>query len=369
MIYKTSPKADGFRMPGEYEKHKGTLMIWPVRPGSWPYNGKEAKQVFSKIAKEIAKHEKLYMLADANHVKEAENMLGADGETIIVLEIPTNDSWARDVGPTCVVKGKLSDEYSVRGIDWAFNAWGGDFDGLYQDYDEDNKAASRFCKTQDMDYYDAQDFVLEGGSIHSDGEGTIIVTESCLLSKGRNPKLSKTEITEKLIQMLGAKKVIWLPYGIYNDETNEHVDNVCAFAAPGEVVLAWTDKTDDPQYAMSMADLKVLEEETDAEGRHFNVHKMYIPDEPVCIKEDELKGYEFADGEDFRTVGERLAASYVNFYIANETVLVPQFGDKNDEEAVKLLEKLFPDREVVPIYARAIIVGGGNIHCITQQIY
>ncbi|MCQ2538428.1 MAG: agmatine deiminase family protein, partial [Lachnospiraceae bacterium] len=259
MIYKTSPKADGFRMPGEYEKHKGTLMIWPVRPGSWPYNGKEAKQVFSKIAKEIAKHEKLYMLADANHVKEAENMLGADGENIIVLEIPTNDSWARDVGPTCVVKGKLSDEYSVRGIDWAFNAWGGDFDGLYQDYDEDNKAASRFCKTQDMDYYDAQNFVLEGGSIHSDGEGTIIVTESCLLSKGRNPKLSKTEITEKLIQMLGAKKVIWLPYGIYNDETNEHVDNVCAFVAPGEVVLAWTDKADDPQHAMSMADLKVLE--------------------------------------------------------------------------------------------------------------
>lgn len=368
MIFKSTPKQDGFHMPGEYAKHKGTIMIWPVRPGSWPYCGKEAKKVFSQIAKEIAKHEKLFMLADRDHLAEATEMLEADGKNIAVLEIPTNDSWARDVGPTCVVKDN-GGKYEVRGIDWRFNAWGGDFDGLYPDYEEDNRAASAFCKVLNMDYYDAQDFVLEGGSIHSDGEGTIIVTEACLLSKGRNPQMSKEDITDKLKVMLGAEKVIWLPYGIYNDETNEHVDNVCAFTAPGEVVLAWTDNEKDPQYAMSVADLKVLEAEQDAKGRKIKVHKMYIPDAPVCIKEEELKGYEFAEGEDFREIGERLAASYVNFYIANECVIVPQFGDEKDEAAVELLKELFPNREIVPIYARAIIVGGGNIHCITQQIF
>ena len=168
--------------------------------------------------------------------------------------------------------------------------------------------------------------------------------------------------------MLGAKKVIWIPYGIYNDETNEHVDNVCAFVKPGEVVLAWTNDKDDPQYKMSAANLQVLISAKDAKGRKLKVHKLLIPKNPVCIKEDELNGYEFAEGEDVREVGERLAASYVNFYICNGAVLVPQFGDVNDAPALKKLKALFPDREIVGIPARQIIVGGGNIHCITQQI-
>jgi agmatine deiminase len=378
----TSPKADGFHMPGEFEKHIGTIMIWPVRPGSWPYGGIEAQKIFTQIAKEIAKHEVMYMLADKEHAKDAAKSLDADiidvqnGETvpdtsfkegssnIHVLVIPTDDSWARDVGPTFVTNKRGS----IRGIDWKFNAWGGDIDGLYPDYENDNAAASKICKALDTDVYDAQDFVLEGGAIHSDGEGTVIVTESCLLSKGRNPKMSKAKITDKLCSMLGAKKVIWIPYGIYNDETNEHVDNVCAFTKPGEVVLAWTDDTDDPQYKMSAADLQVLISTKDAKGRKLKVHKLLIPKKPVCIKEEELEGYEFAEGEDTRQVGERLAASYVNFYICNEAVIVPQFGDVNDKAAIKKLKALFPDREVIGIPARQIIVGGGNIHCITQQI-
>lgn len=375
----TMPKADGFHMPGEFEKHKGTVMIWPVRPGSWPYGGVEAQEVFAQIAKEIAKHEVMYMLADKDHAEDAAKALGADiidvenGQTIgkssnssniHVLVIPTDDSWARDVGPTFVTNKRGS----IRGIDWKFNAWGGEIDGLYPDYGKDNEAASKICECLETDVYDAQDFVLEGGAIHSDGEGTVIVTESCLLSKGRNPKLSKEKITDRLCNMLGAKKVIWIPYGIYNDETNEHVDNVCAFVKPGEVVLAWTNDTSDPQYKMSAADLQVLISTKDAKGRKLKIHKLMIPKEPVCIKEEELEGYEFAEGEDVREVGERLAASYVNFYICNGAVLVPQFGDANDSAAIKKLKALFPDREIVGIPARQIIVGGGNIHCITQQI-
>jgi agmatine deiminase len=219
-----------------------------------------------------------------------------------------------------------------------------------------------------VECYDAAPFVLEGGSIHADGEGTVIVTESCLLSKGRNPSLTKEQIEEKLKIYLGAKKVIWLPRGIYNDETNEHVDNVCAFTSPANVVLAWTDDESDPQYTFSKEDLEVLENETDAKGRKINVHKLYIPKIPVTVTEEELAGYEFEEGEDVREPGERLAASYANFYIANEIALVPQFGDENDAPAVELLSKLMPDRKVIGIYARDIILGGGNIHCITQQI-
>ena len=210
--------------------------------------------------------------------------------------------------------------------------------------------------------------MLEGGSIHSDGDGTMLVTESCLCSPGRNPKLGKAQIEEKLKQYCNVEKVVWLPCGIYQDETNEHVDNVCAFVRPGEVVLAWTDKEDDPQYEMSKKCLEVLESETDAKGRHFKVHKLYIPEKTVCITEEELAGFEFEPGEDERSAGERLAASYVNFYISNGAVILPQFGDINDGKAAAVLKEAFPDREVVPVYARDIIVGGGNIHCITQQI-
>ena len=210
--------------------------------------------------------------------------------------------------------------------------------------------------------------MLEGGSIHVDGEGTVIVTEACLLSKGRNPDLSKEQIEAKLLQYLGAEKVIWLPRGIYNDETNEHVDNVFAFVKPGEVLLAWTEDKMDPQYALSQADLAVLEAATDAKGRKFIIHKLPIPQKPVCITEEEANSFTFEDGEDRREPGERLAASYVNFYLCNGKVILPQFGDEMDREARRILGKCFPERQVVPLPARAVIVGGGNFHCLTQQI-
>ncbi len=357
----STPAQDGFWMPGEFEKHHGCLMIWPERPGSWPYGGKAAGCVFAQIASEIAKSEKMYMIVSPERYEEAKQMLPGE---VSLLILPSDDAWARDVGPTFVrdKKGR------IRGNNWSFNAWGGTYDGLYASWEKDNALAKAFMEAISVDGYDASPFVLEGGSIHSDGEGTLIVTEACLLSPGRNPSLSKAEIEEKLKTYLGAKKVIWLPNGIYNDETNEHVDNVCAFARPGEVILAWTDDINDPQYEMSLEDLKVLESETDAAGRKFKVTKLPIPKNPVCVTEEDLKGYVFEEGEDSREAGERLAASYVNFYISNDAILLPQFGDENDAQAVEILQRVFDERRIVPVYARDIIVGGGNIHCITQQI-
>ncbi len=361
----TLPAADGFRMPGEFEPHRGCIMIWPKRPGSWNYGAKKAREAFKRVAWAIAESEEVFMLAEADVEENAGEMLtGNPGHAIHVIRMESDDAWARDVAPTFVV----NDEKNVRGIDWEFNAWGGDVDGLYAHWEKDDQVAEKVCEELHYDCYEAHPFVLEGGSIHSDGEGTVLVTAACLLSAGRNPKLSKQEIEQKLCDYLGAQKVIWLERGIYNDETNEHVDNICAFVRPGEVVLAWTDDETDPQYAMSKSCLEILERETDAMGRKIKVHKLPIPKTPICVTEEDLGGYEFEDGEDTREVGERLAASYVNFYISNGGVIVPQFGDEHDEAAVEILKAAFPERTVYPVPARDILLGGGNIHCITQQI-
>ena len=360
-IENRTPHQDGFYMPGEFAPQDGVILIWPKRPGSWPYEAKEAGKVFAEIANKLAETEKVYMLTEPETEAVARELLC---ENVEILTIPTDDAWARDVGPTFVVNG----QGQVRGIDWCFNAWGGICDGLYADWEKDDKVASSFCRKTGYDLYDAHPFVLEGGAIHTDGEGTILVTESCLLSKGRNPELSKEKIGQKLKDYLGAEKIIWIPYGIYNDETNGHIDNVCAFTAPGHVVLAWTEDPKDPQYPLSSADLAILEKETDARGRKLIVHKVPVPEKPVCITEYELAGFSFEEGEEQRKAGERLAASYVNFYITNGGVLIPQFEDEMDAEAVNIIGGLFPGRKVYPVYARDIIVGGGNIHCITQQI-
>lgn len=376
------PVQDGFRMPGEFEPHEGTVMIWPVRPGSWPHHGAEAQKVFIEIISHLACDEKVWLLVNQEDEPNAECSIKEKAEALLksgresaanfsknvrLLPIRTDDAWARDIGPSCVVRESPDRDRIVRGVNWKFNAWGGEVDGLYPDYQADDQAAKRICDELEMDFYDADPFVLEGGSIHVDGEGTCITTEACLLSKGRNPSMTKEEIEQKLKDYLGVTKVIWLPYGIYQDETNEHVDNVCAFVKPGEVVLAWGQKGD-PQYEMSKADFEVLERETDARGRHLHITKLPVPSKPVCVREEDLPGFTFAPGEDVRYAGERLAASYVNFYIGNRMVLVPAFGDQKDEVAVQTLTKLFPGRTVQPIPARNILLGGGNIHCITQQI-
>lgn len=370
----------GMRMPGEFEAHHGTIIIWPKRPGSWKKDPSKVRRIFADIITEIAEVEKLYLVIKTEDLFEAHKLisevcdeklkngrLGSSRFTVInnikYLDFETDDAWARDTAPTF-----LTNEKNIAGISWKFNAWGGDFDGLYADYENDAKLADNICTDLGIENINAKDFVLEGGSIHSDGEGTLIVTEACLLSRGRNPELSKEEIEEKLKEYLGIQKLIWLKNGIYNDETNEHVDNVCAFADPGKVVLAWCEDENDPQYEMSKSCLEILENETDAKGRKIEVIKINIPKKPVCVSKEDLEGFSFEEGEDVREVGERLAASYINFYICNNKVIMPLFEDENDAPAIHALHSCFPDRRMVCIKARDLLLGGGNIHCLTQQI-
>ena len=358
-ILSTVPQEDGYTMPAEFSKHYGCIMIFPHRRDSWQNGAYAARKAFAQVIDIISRSEKVIVCARYDDYDSARSMLG---DNVRVIEMESDDSWARDVAPTFVSSGK-----DIRGIDWGFNACGGLYDGLYFPWDKDNKMARKLCDMLDKDTYNKRSFILEGGSIHTDGEGTILTTEACLLSKGRNPHMSKEEIENELKRYLGGEKVIWLKSGIYNDETNEHVDNICAFTSPGEVALAWTDDKSDPQYKMSQSCLEILENSTDAKGRKLRVHKLPLP-KPVTITAEECDGLDDMNGEPTRTPGERLAASYVNFYISNAHVIVPQFGDENDGKALEILRPLFPTKEVVGVYARDILIGGGNIHCITQQI-
>ncbi len=360
LIKDRTPAEDGFRMPGEFEPHEGCIMIFPERPDSWQYGGYAARKAFVQVAEAISQSEKVTVCASASQYDNARAMLP---ETVRVVEMSSNDAWARDYAPTFV----KNDSGEIRGIDWGFNAWGGLSDGLYFPWDKDNQMARKICDLFDRDVYHKRDFILEGGSIHVDGEGTCIVTESCLLSKGRNPDMRREQIEQVLRDYLNVSVVLWLPCGIYNDETNGHVDNICAFVKPGEAVLAWTDDRNDVQYEMSKACLEYLENNTDAAGRRIKVHKLMLP-APVTVTADECAGLDACRDEPARIPGERLAASYVNFYIANANIVMPGFGDPMDERAKETLQSLFPEREVIQIYARDILIGGGNIHCITQQI-
>lgn len=356
----TVPKADGFRMPGEFELHSGTYIIWPERPDNWRLGGKPAQHVFVQVANTIGKYEPVTMCVNKDQYANARGMLAP---YVRVVEMSNDDAWIRDCGATFVV----NQQGQMRGVDWTFNAWGGLVDGLYFPWDQDDKIALKMCELEGVDSYRLDDFVLEGGSIHSDGEGTILVTEECLLSKGRNPEMTKEEITQKLCDYLGAEKVLWIPKGIYLDETNGHVDNICNFVKPGVVVLAWTEDENDPQYAISKAAYDYLSNETDAKGRKLEIHKLLTP-APILINKSESLGVDAVDGTLPRQEGDRLAASYVNYYTGNGFIALPVFNDPHDQLAIQQLQALYPDRKIEPIYAREILLGGGNIHCITQQV-
>lgn len=356
----TIPKKDGFRMPGEFEKHAGTWIIWPERPDNWRLGGKPAQKVFTEVASVIGKYEAVTVAVSKAQYSNAREMLPS---YVRVVEMSNDDSWIRDCGATFLV----NDKGNRRAVDWTFNAWGGLVDGLYFPWDSDDKIAQKMCEIEGVDRYRLDDFILEGGSIHVDGEGTVMVTEECLLSEGRNASMTREEIEKVLCDYLNCEKVLWIPRGIYNDETNGHVDNMCNFVRPGVVVLAWTEDKNDPQYERSVEAYEYLSHETDAKGRKLEIHKLLTP-KPILITKEESEGVDAVDGTLPREEGDRMAASYVNYYTGNGFVALPVFGDPMDDNAIKVLGELYPDRKIEPIYAREILLGGGNIHCITQQV-
>jgi agmatine deiminase len=346
-------------MPAEFERHSGCWMLWPERPDNWRDGAKPAQAVFTAIAAAIATSEPVSVGVSAAQFQNARARLP---RAVRVVEISSNDAWIRDCGPTFVIDA----DGHRRGVDWTFNAWGGLGGGLYFPWDRDDEVAQKVLELEGADRYRTS-FVLEGGAIHVDGQGTCLTTEECLLNPNRNPHLRKDEIEDELRRYLGVSTVIWLGQGVYLDETGGHIDELACFTSPGHVALTWTRDTQDPQYEISRDAYRRLSKARDARGRELTIHKIHQP-EPLHMTAEEAAGIDQRAGSRPRKAGDRLAASYVNFFIANRCVVMPLYDRRHDAAAARTLQSLFPTRKVLGVATREVLLGGGNIHCITQQV-
>jgi agmatine deiminase len=355
----STPAADGFAMPGEFAPHAGCWLLWPERPDNWRKAAQPAQRAFAAVAAAIARFEPVTIGVSTAHYAAARARLP---ESLRLVEVAHDDAWMRDVGPTCVV-----DRHgTVRGVDWRFNAWGGREGGLYSSWAEDEQVARKVLEIEGLDRYRAP-LVNEGGAIHVDGQGTALTTEQCLLNANRNPRLGRAALEQRLRDYLAVHKIIWLGAGVFNDETDGHVDNLACFVRPGVVCLTWTDDRRDPQHAISLDAWQRLNDQRDARGRRLTVVRLPMPG-PLALSAREAAGVERRAGTRVRRAGERLAASYLNFYIANGGIVMPLLDARTDRLAARTLKRLFPGRRVLGVPAREILLGGGNIHCITQQI-
>src|SRR5574344_487068 len=344
-------------------KHEATLILMPYRQDTWRQKAIPAQAAFTKVIEAIAEHEKFVVGISPSLYKKLSPSFRMI-PNVEAISIRYNDAWARDNMQLFLTNGK-----AMRSVDFRFNAWGGSFDGLYRNYKEDDRLAAVISKRMKLLSYYLPTFVLEGGSIAVDGEGTLITTEACLLSKGRNPTFRKAEIEEVLRDFLGVEKVIWVPHGIYQDETDEHVDNMVSFVKPGEVVMAWCEDPNDPQYAYCQATYEALAEAVDAKGRKLIIHKILLPSPALYLSQDDTKGLiNNASTLDKREAGRRLAASYVNYYQGKDFGILPAFGVKEDALGLEEMKKLYPTKMIHQVLSREVLLGGGNIHCITMQI-
>lgn len=355
----STPAEDGFWMPGEFEPHAGCWMLWPERPDNWREAAVPAQAAFAEVVRAIARFEPVTVGVSARLYELVRARLP---EAVRVVEMSSNDCWMRDVGPSFVVNGRGE----RRGVDWRFNAWGGLQGGLYFPWDQDELVARKVLEIEGCARY-AAPFVNEGGAIHVDGEGTLLATEQCNLAPNRNPQLSRGQLEQLLQRYLGVTTIVWLGEGVVDDETGGHVDNLACFVRPGEVCLAWTENRRDPQYRVSRDAYERLMQARDARGRRLQIHKLPLPGR-LTMTAREARGVLPREGSKPRRAGARLAASYVNFYLANGGVIVPLFGAPTDAPALARLRRIFPERRVVGVPGREILLGGGNVHCITQQV-
>jgi agmatine deiminase len=334
-------------------------MLWPERPDVWRLEGKPAQRTFASVATAIATSEPVTVGVSAAAFSEARSMLPA---AIRVVELSSDDAWMRDVGPTFVANGVGA----IRGVDWGFNAWGGKKGGLYKNWQRDELVAQKVLEIEGRHRY-AAPLIMEGGAIHADGQGTVITTEECLLNANRNPSLDIGSIEILLHEYIAATSVIWLGKGVPNDETDGHIDELCCFVKPGVVLLTWTDNKRDPLYPICRDAEERLLSALDGRGKRLQVLKLPQPG-PLRVTKKEASGIQSVRGTLPRRAGDRLPASYVNFYIGNSVVVMPLLDRRYDGAVTKQLKKLFPKHSVIGVEAREIVLGGGGIHCITQQV-
>ncbi len=367
----STPCQDGFRMPAEFEPQKAVWMIFASNGATW-YNGCiPAQRAQVEIVKAINEAgTPVCMGVAASMWFQAEALL--EGLDVTLYEMTSDDNWIRDTGAICVKNHKTAE---VRGVDFKFNAYGGDKHGASLLYAIDDIIARKMLQAERLDRYRTP-FILEGGSLTTDGEGTAIVTESCLLNENRNPELTKEEIEENLKIYLGLKKIIWLKSGIDTEEgeTDGHVDDVCAYIAPGEVIICYTEDQENPYYEVLKDCYETLCEAVDAKGRRLKVHKLVAANPFVFTKEEAdnllaTQGIGQEEDGHWRNEGEPAVPSYANFLITNGSIIFPIYGLETDAQALAEIESIVEGRFMIrPVNAHNLALGGGSIHCLTQQV-
>ncbi len=342
----TTPAALGYRMPAEWEPHEATWLSWPHKEASWPGKFEPVPAVFAGLTKRLTASELVRInVADedfAERVRVELRKARVDLSRVSFHFNPTNDAWCRDHGPMYVVRER--DGQRERAInDWGYNAWG----NKYPPYDLDDVVPTRIAREFNEPLF-TPNIVMEGGSLDVNGKGTLLTTESCLLNPNRNPHLTKAQIEQYLRDYLGVTHFLWLGDGIVGDDTDGHIDDLTRFVSADTIVTVIEEDPDDENYKPLKENYERLQTMRDQDGQPFRIVTMPMP------------GALYFDDQ-------RLPASYANFYIANQSVLVPTYRHANDARALATLQSLFPTRQVIGIDCTDLIWGLGAIHCVTQQ--
>ncbi|MEX2585369.1 MAG: agmatine deiminase family protein [Balneolaceae bacterium] len=346
-------KRAALRMPAEWERHSGTLLIWPSNMPTWPGERLSRVEVlFLTILDTIQRFEPVLLLV---HPSITDRALGKIRERKIPLdliqvqELKVNDMWARDCGPISV-RNRFSPSKPWLFTDWEYNAWG----GKYPPWDDDNRIPSELARLYSHPIQ-STGMILEGGSVEPNGRGVLLTTESVLLNPNRNPKLSRTDIENHLYHYLGAKQVIWLEAGLAGDDTDGHIDDLSRFLNPETILTSSSENPAHPNYKTLHRNLERLQQARNHDGKSFTIEVLPLPD--VRAEGGAVDG------------SIHLPASYTNFYIANSGVLVPLYDSRYDRQALDLFRRYFPDREIIGVPCRDLIWGQGGIHCITQPLF
>jgi agmatine deiminase len=336
----------GYRWPSEWEPQASVWLSWPRNPNTWPGHFDPVPAEFTQFVRLLAEYEPVNILAGGREVMDQARSYVGGRKNVTLHDIPTNDAWCRDHGPTFLSANPKSPipNPKLALVDWHYNAWG----GKYPPFDLDNEVPRRIAELQGRQRF-VPGIVMEGGAIDGNGLGCILTTESCLLNPNRNPHLSREQVEQYLCDYLGAKKVLWLKGGeIAGDDTDGHIDQIARFVNPTTVVVSSCDDSADDNYEPMQQNLRELAEMTDQDGQRLQLVPLRLPRPLFCD-------------------GQRLPAGYCNFLIANGVVIVPQFGDPADEEAIRTLQPLFPDRQVRGSPSLNLIWGLGSFHCLSQQ--
>jgi agmatine deiminase len=354
-----SPASLGYRMPAEWEPHAATWIAWPHNRDDWPGKLEPVPWVYTEIVRYLSRAERVHIIVRRGRMKrrvsEQLDAVGVDLEAVRFFEAPTDRVWLRDSGPTFVVKDPAASPSGdpIALVGWKFNGW-----AKYENHHRDSRLPRKIERWLELSRWVPRveqggkrvRFVMEGGAIDVNGRGSLLTTEECLLSEvqSRNPGLDRARIEQVFADYLGVRHVIWLDRGIHGDDTHGHVDDLARFVAPATVVAVVEPRTDDPNHEPLRENLERLQRATDQDGQPLRVVELPMP-RPVVFD------------------GQRLPASYANFYVANGLVLVPTFNDPADRIALDTLAGLFPDREVVGIHSVDLVLGLGTLHCLSQQ--